>query len=65
MIYTKTCSACFLNDPKMVQDLLQWVHSEGNIHAWAVGQESCKSCFFKQSKDENLIPAKNSSHVRL
>ncbi len=47
------------------QDLLQGVHSEGNIHAWAVGQESCKSSFFKQSKYENLIPVKNSKHIRL
>lgn len=36
-------------------DLLERVHSEGNVHAWAVRQEGSKSGLLKQPKDEDFV----------
>lgn len=38
-------------------NLLEWIHSKCNIHAWTVGQEQCKSCLFKKAKDEDFVPS--------
>lgn len=39
-----------------MRNLLEWIHSKGNIHSWAVGKESCQSSLLKQSKDKNFVP---------
>ena len=36
--------------------LLEGVHPEGQVHAWAVGQEGSQGCLFKQAEDEDLVP---------
>lgn len=36
--------------------LLKRIHSEGNIHAWAVGEEGSQGGLLKQSKDQDLVP---------
>lgn len=38
--------------------LLERIHSQSNVHAWAVGQESCQSSFLKQTKDEDFVSMK-------
>lgn len=35
---------------------LERVHSEGNIHARAVGEEGSQRCLLKQTKDEDSVP---------
>ena len=36
--------------------LLEWVHSEGNIHSRAIRQEGSQGCLLKQTKDQDLVP---------
>lgn len=35
---------------------LERVHSEGNVHAWAVRKESSQGSLLKKSKDQDLVP---------
>lgn len=46
-----------------VSNSLERVHPEGHIHARAVWQECSESCFFKQPKDQNLIPVKGQAQL--
>ena len=35
---------------------LERVHSEGDVHAWAVREEGSQGGLLKQSKDQDLVP---------
>lgn len=44
---------------------LQRVHSEGNIHAGAVGKEGSQGGLLKQSKDQDLVPERHVGRVQI
>ncbi len=46
-----------------VLNSLERVHPEGHVHARAVWEERSESCFFKQPKDQNLIPVKGQTQL--
>lgn len=43
---------------------LERVHSEGNVHARAVGEEGSKGSLLKQSEDQNLVPEMHNGRVQ-
>lgn len=43
-------------DPSICMDSLQRIHSEGDVHAGAVGQEGGEGSLLKQSEDQDLVP---------
>lgn len=57
-----TCANTIEEKKYIHNDLLQWIHSESNIHAGAVGQEGSKGRLLKQAEDEDFVPglARNS-----
>lgn len=36
--------------------LLERVHSEGDVHAWAVREEGSEGGLLKQPEDQDLVP---------
>lgn len=44
---------------------LEWVHSEGDVHARAVGQERSQGRLLKEPEDQDAVPVEDQPDIRI
>lgn len=47
-----------------MQGSLQWVHAQGHVHPWAVGEEGGQSRLHKQAEDQDSVPVGQEQNAR-